>query len=415
MFPHAIGTATPIPPVTRTDDAHAHTHAATRSGAPDHVGNGAMPALDLSGRTALQQAIAEGYVAGVALMLKTSVDAAGVTTTDGSPGASRELLRAVEWGNADAVRTLLQAGASANSVGRHHQSALWLAVEDRHLENVKHLLNAGADPNVASTWDGTTPLWNAVKHRDAPIVELLLQHPGIHLRSTAHDGSTPLGRARSEACYDQTGRILELFEQRERDRSHPASREWMRAAIAGDVTVLQEMVDTHGRDSLDCIATSGCTALHRAASHGHVNAVRQLLGCGANVNQHDGDGQTALSAAVMSGHLEVVKVLIAHGADPNILKSSGDTTLYDAAFHGREAIVEALLDGGADINLAVERPRSTPTALQAAVWQEHHGVAALLLRRGANPHLASPGGLTTATWAVRFGTPEIKAIFAAHV
>lgn len=414
MISQTSGAGALIKPVLRSENAQI-TPAATNVAAPDHVGNGTMPVFEPSAQTALQSATRAGDRAAVSALLKTGVDADGVTTSDGRPGASRELLRAIEWGDADAVGTLLQAGANPNSTGRHHQSALWLAVEDRHLENVKQLLNAGADPNVASTWDGTTPLWNAVKHRDAPIVELLLQHPGIHFRSTAHDGSTPLGRARSEACYDQMGRILELFEQRERDRSHPASREWMRAAIAGDVTVLQEMVDTHGRDSLDCIATSGCTALHRAASHGHVNAVRQLLGCGANVNQHDGDGQTALSAAVMSGHLEVVKVLIAHGADPNILKSSGDTPLYDAAFHGREAIVEALLDGGADINLAVERPRSTPTALQAAVWQEHHGVAALLLRRGANPHSAGPGGLTTANWAVRFGTPEIKAVFAAHV
>ncbi|WP_448143242.1 ankyrin repeat domain-containing protein [Stenotrophomonas bentonitica] len=374
-----------------------------------------MPALDLSGRTALQQAIAEGYVAGVALMLKTSVDAAGVTTTDGSPGASRELLRAVDWGNADAVRTLLQAGASANSVGRNHESALWLAVEDRHVENVRQLLNAGADPNVASTWDGTTPLWNAVKQSQAPIVELLLQYPGIHLRTTARDGSTPLGRARSERCYDQTGRILEMVERCELERSHPASREWIRAAIAGDVALLQQLFDTHGREYLDCIATNGCTALHRAAWHGHVDAVRQLLGWGANANQHDGDGLTALNEAVTSGHLAVVKLLIAHGADPNILKASGTTPLYDAAFNGREDIVEALLDGGADIHPGVETARPAPTVLQTAVRREHDGVAALLLRRGANPHLVGPDGLTTATWAVRFGTPEIKAIFAAHV
>lgn len=413
MISQAIG-APPVPPATRTDDAHVNPEAA-RIGAPDHVGNGPMPALDLSGRTALQNAVRERNVSAVSALLKTGVDAAGVTTTDGTPGASRELLRAVAWSDACAVRTLLQAGANANSVGQHRQSALWTAVEERNLEIVRELLQAGADPNVASTWDGTTPLWNAVKLLQAPMVDLLLQHPGIQLRTPAQDGSSALGRARSERCYDQTEMILELFDRCERARSHPASQEWVDAAAAGDMDLLRRLVDEHGAGYVNSIADGGDSALYYSAANGRAAAVGQLLAWGAHPDLHDGDGLTALDAAVVSGHLEVVKVLVDRGANPNILKSYGDTPLYEAAYQGREDIVEVLLDGGADTDLIVGKERPAATALQMAVLHGRDKVAALLLSRGANPHLAGSGDLTTATWASRFGTPNIKAIFAAHL
>jgi len=372
-------------------------------------------ARDSDGRSSLQISLQHNAEETAALLLKADADGFGATTSDGGQGASRELLFQIARGNVDAVSKLLQLGASANTVGKHNQSALWTAVKEQDVEIVREMLAAGADPNVSSSWDHSTPLWNAVQLMDAPIIELLLRHPGIHISTPARDGSTPFGRAQTERYRDKTARILNLFERHVLERSHPASRKWTRASIAGDVVMLRQMFETHGRSYLDCISPNGGTALHLAAWHGREEAVRQLLTWGAKVNVHDGNGITPLSEAVMGGHLGTVNVLIDHGADPNILKCDGDTPLYEAAYQGREDIVKALLDGGAETNLIVGKGRPAPTALQMAVLHERDKVAALLLRRGANPHLAGSGDLTTAMWASRFGTPEIKAVFAAHL
>jgi len=310
--------------------------------------HGFDPAVrDAEGRSSLQISLQHNAEETAAMLLKAGADAFGATTADGGPGASRELLYQTGWGNVDAVSKLLQLGANANTVGRHNESALWRAVEEGSLMIVGELLRSGADPNVASDWNGATPLLNAVKLRDAPIIDLLLQHPGIHLSTQSHDGETPLGRARSNSCYDQTGRILELFERCMSARSHPASKAWFKAAVSGDVTLLQRLVDEHGAGCINSIAADGHSALYYAAANGHAAAVWQLLACGADLDLHDGDGLTALHAAVVHGHLEAVQVLLGHGADPNIAASGGRTPLHEASCQGREDIVQALLDGGA--------------------------------------------------------------------
>ncbi|KZV72354.1 ankyrin [Peniophora sp. CONT] len=67
----------------------------------------------------------------------------------------------------------------------------------------------------------------------------------------------------------------------------------------------------------------GNTALHWAASFGHLDFVRVLLDHPA-VNE---DGQTALHAAASRGHSEICRVLLDHGAFVDATDNDGNTPL----------------------------------------------------------------------------------------
>ena len=85
-------------------------------------------------------------------------------------------------------------------------------------------------------------------------------------------------------------------------------------------------------------------SIHIAAEFGHLEAVRQHLAAGADVNAKDDDGQTPFYIAAQSGNREVAELLIAKGADVNAKAKSGWTPLHEAAIFGRKEAVELLIE-----------------------------------------------------------------------
>ena len=57
--------------------------------------------------------------------------------------------------------------------------------------------------------------------------------------------------------------------------------------------------------------------IHKAAQVGNIEAIKQAIADGADVNAKDADGRTTLHAAAVGGSKEVVELLIAKGADVN--------------------------------------------------------------------------------------------------
>ena len=58
-------------------------------------------------------------------------------------------------------------------------------------------------------------------------------------------------------------------------------------------------------------------SIHEAAFKKDIDAIKQILASGVDVNAKDNDGDTALFIATGEGHKEVIKLLIAKGADVN--------------------------------------------------------------------------------------------------
>ncbi|KAL3526164.1 hypothetical protein ACH5RR_014536 [Cinchona calisaya] len=68
-------------------------------------------------------------------------------------------------------------------------------------------------------------------------------------------------------------------------------------------------------------------ALHFAARHGDLDAVKLLINRGYNVNAPDGNDYTPLMLAAREGHAHVCKLLISYGAHCDIRNAKGETAL----------------------------------------------------------------------------------------
>ena len=68
-------------------------------------------------------------------------------------------------------------------------------------------------------------------------------------------------------------------------------------------------------------------ALLKTAQAGNIEAVKQHLADGADVNAKNKYGRTPLDEAARKGHEEIVELLIAKGADVNVVDGA-DTPLF---------------------------------------------------------------------------------------
>ena len=76
--------------------------------------------------------------------------------------------------------------------------------------------------------------------------------------------------------------------------------------------------------------------IHDAAAEGNIEAVKQHLAAGADVNAKTLSGRTPLGWAALRGHKGIVELLIAEGADVNAEVASGSQqgfTPLDYATH----------------------------------------------------------------------------------
>jgi len=93
-------------------------------------------------------------------------------------------------------------------------------------------------------------------------------------------------------------------------------------------------------------------SIHRAALRGNIEAVKQAIADGANVNAKD-EG-TPLHHAAAGGHKEIVELLISKGADVNAKNNDEVTPLHWVADMGHKEIAEILITKGADVNAKIE-------------------------------------------------------------
>ena len=75
-------------------------------------------------------------------------------------------------------------------------------------------------------------------------------------------------------------------------------------------------------------------SIHSAAHQGSIEAVKQHLAAGTDVNAKNKAGATSLSVTVGKGHKEIAELLIAKGADVNLKNAQGWTPLDLATVPG---------------------------------------------------------------------------------
>ena len=104
--------------------------------------------------------------------------------------------------------------------------------------------------------------------------------------------------------------------------------------------------------------------INGAAAGGDIEAVKDFLAAGTDVNTKDGWEWTPLHNAAWWGHKEIVELLLANGAGVNAKNNKGWTPLHMAAINGHNEIVGLLVAGGADVN-SKNNNGETPTDLAA--------------------------------------------------
>jgi hypothetical protein len=115
-------------------------------------------------------------------------------------------------------------------------------------------------------------------------------------------------------------------------------------------------------------------SLHAAAAQGNLEAIRQHIEAGSDLNEKDPEGGASpLSTAALFGQAEVAMALIEAGADVNFRGNDGATPLHVAAFFCRTEIVKALLDKGADKTIR-NKYGSTPLDAVSGSFDDVKGI-----------------------------------------
>nr|ANO58269.1 ankyrin repeat protein [uncultured Planctomycetota bacterium] len=126
-------------------------------------------------------------------------------------------------------------------------------------------------------------------------------------------------------------------------------------------------------------------SIHDAASDGNIEAVKQHLAAGTDVNAKSYDEWTPLHFAALSflnplhDQKGIVELLIAKGADVNAKHRGELTPLHYVTSGGHSELAELLLANGADVN-AKDFENRTP--LDWAIDSKWLKTAALLRKHG---------------------------------
>ena len=327
-------------------------------------------------------AIQLGQVDAVKIMLDN-----GASATDLDESGFTPLYFAVLYNRYRVAKVLLDAGADVEETGKV-LSTVHLVTSNGRPRMLQLLLNRGASVDVAVSGFGT-PLLQAAQVGNHECVKILLA-AGADPNAMARNGSTPLKWA---ALYGY-GDIVKTLLRNKAIASHigtDGQTPIYCAVDGGHEDICGDLIDA-GADFISEVARPVMTPLGHAARLGRRNIVNFLLARGAPV---DGiaDENTPLGSAAVEGHLDVCRDLIEAGADLNATYGPLSTSPVGfAAKFGYEDIAELLLSRGArvDINDSEGHP-----PIYVAVVTEHVRVCQLLLAFGADARFKTEDTLRT--------------------
>lgn len=183
------------------------------------------------------------------------------------------LMQAVEYGNREVVRVLLDRGSDVNAVDfSDGRSPLMLAINRQDMDMASQLLKGGADANLADK-QGRFPIYQAAVSGFSSIIALLLDH-GSPVDAVTTQGTTPLMGA-CEHGYIGCARLL------------------LKRGAAIEAT-----------------SKCGWSPLFYAVYDGHHDMARLLVDKGADTKRRDSSGRTPLDLARERKFVEIVNLLI---------------------------------------------------------------------------------------------------------
>ena len=271
------------------------------------------------------------------------------------------------------MKYLLITIAAVVLVGCGPSMSIYDAALEGNIEVVKQHLDAGTDVNEKEA--GETPLHGAALEGHKEVVQLLITN-GADV-NVSYRKLTPLHFAAIGKGHKE---IVELLissdaDVNAKDHNDKTPLDW---AIKHKRTEMVVLLRKHGGK------TGEEHSIHKAAEAGNIEAVKQHLVAGTDVNRKNNKGYNALHVAAESGHEEMALLLIESGAKINGNNKSNQTPLHKAAFEGRDKIVNILIQNGANVNPAVQSSGSFNgmTPLDFALTKGKSSTADLLRKHG---------------------------------
>ena len=301
-----------------------------------------------------------------------------------------ETITAAASGDASGLRRLFANDPELSRAGYFYTPPIHFAVREGHLEAVRILLNAGADPEwngyygadlaamarergheaiarlleTARKERGRTAPSEAHSHHPIHIAakkgnlrrvrELLDAEPAL-LNQGDHTGVTPLHMA----VMGSAGNVIEFLLDRGANihaiRSVNAAGSWAQDVQSIDIAIWG--CNSYAFPKADfktarlLLARGAACDLTIAAAIGDLERVQKILDAEpASVRQLRANGKRPLTAAVEFGHDESARLLLERGALPTWpeLGAERGGSLHVAARRGDRAMVELLLAHGAD-------------------------------------------------------------------
>ena len=292
-------------------------------------------AVDRYGHSPIARAIQRGQLDMLDFLAERGADLAA---TD---NAGRNLLHlAAAQDNAEAIRWCIRQNLSVDALQDGGCSALYLAARHVRTNAVLALLEAGADPNLATTNELWTPLMAAARYDDQPGTVRQLIAAGAELERRTRTGMTALLLA---ACGTSTETIDVLLDAGARadvfaERGDGVLR------MAEDSTNLAVFAHFLARGVDPNLApTNAWPVIDNLAWDGRVDFLDALLAAGADPNLATPDGQTPLYVAARRSHPDFVARLLAAGADPALRRNEEFLTPWHLAIlHGQPEMAEQL-------------------------------------------------------------------------
>jgi ankyrin repeat protein len=209
-------------------------------------------------------------------------------------GPTLLLIAAGAWNDAGVMRLLIEAGAPLDAQDSTGRTALHAAAAAKHADNVRVLLDAGADADLVCTKEHTTALFSAIYAGRTDIALMLLEHSrDVNIEAT-NDGGTPL----LWAVGTPSTELVRALVQRGADIHAPGVLQ--SATFNGRLQHIEYLL-AQGAD-IDARNRYGSTCLHVAANRGDDKAVQWLLERGADPLICGDEQMTPLDCAVRQQH-----------------------------------------------------------------------------------------------------------------
>ncbi|KAK2575439.1 hypothetical protein KPH14_011177 [Odynerus spinipes] len=302
-----------------------------------------------------------GAVASAAPELVNAADSEGHTP----------LHLAVIAGDTQLVAVLLANGADVNAKDLEGHSVLHWATVCGEAECVRLILAAGARPSTADLRGGSPLHYAAQCCGAAATAELAVpKKVGLKVLQTLLEFGADVN------AKDEDGRQPILW-----------------AASAGSVEAVLALARAGGAAAAGASDKDGLTALHCAASRGHVGCIEALVNlCGSQPDHVDDNGCSALHYAATLGHADATALILRLGADPNRQDRKGRTPVLCAAAKGQLETLKILTQHGG--SLYARTVRGTGVAHEAVASERIELLKWLAKKRPSTLDVATQDGKT---------------------